>query len=108
MKIYSRVNLMILGVIATPSRDGKATYYKVSVFNRETGEAGMLKCTENVGTSRPVSGQEYECTTLYDDTYDPASFRITEIAMSDPTAGFSVPPLSENPNDAKDKSGNRK
>lgn len=109
MKIYSKVNLMILGTIATPSRDGKATYYKVSVFNKETGEAGMLKCTETVGISRPISGQEYECTTLYDDTYDPASFRITDIAITEPTPGFTVPPVPETPADPKDKAaGNRK
>lgn len=101
MKIYSRINLMVLGVVATPSRDGKNTYYKMSVYNRDTNEAGMLKCTEAAALARPVSGQDYECTTLYDDTYDPASFRITEIALASPVPGYTAP-------EEKDKSGNRK
>lgn len=108
MKIYTKVRLMVLGIVATPSRDGKNTYYKMSVFNKDTNEAGMLKCTEAVALGKPASGQDYECTALYDDTYDPVSFRITAISAALPVPGYTDPAAPQSPDDPKDKPGNRK
>ena len=76
MKIYNTFNALILSSVATPSRDGQNTYYKLSLMDLVSKEAGSISCTKEVAEMiTPM--KQYECTAVYDNTYSPTSFRIT-------------------------------
>lgn len=78
MKIYTTFKALILSSVSTPSKDGKNTYYKLSLMDLISKEAGTVSCTEEVAnTLIPMTG--YECVGLFDNTYNPPSFRVTHV-----------------------------
>lgn len=79
MKVVTNFSAMILKAIATPSRDGKDTYYKLSLEDTISGEAGTVKCTEDVAKS-VERFKQYNCTAEFNDNYNPPTFRIVRVS----------------------------
>ena len=73
MKVSSIVKAQVLAKNTTKSQDGKSTYYNLAVL--VGGEAGNLKCTEEV-FERAVIGEVAEFNAEYSDQYN--SFRLTQ------------------------------
>ena len=80
MKIYNTFNALVLSTVSTPSKDGQNTYYKASIMDLVSKEAGSISCTKEVA-EMIVPMTQYQCTAVYDNTYSPASFRITMVNM---------------------------
>lgn len=47
MKLLMTGNYQILKALEEPGKEGK-TYYKISIFDPDSGEAGVISCTEDV------------------------------------------------------------
>lgn len=80
MKVFVALDALVLSTVATPSRDGQQTYYKLSILDKISGEAGTLKCTEEAA-KMAVPMTECRCQAEYNDTYNPPTFRITHVAQ---------------------------
>lgn len=80
MKVYTTFNALVLSTVATQSKDGQNTYYKASLMDLLSNEAGSLSCTKEVA-DMIVPMTKCECRAVYDNTYSPASFRITHVAQ---------------------------
>lgn len=94
MKIYNTFNALVLSTHSTLSKDGQNTYYKVSLMDMVSREAGSISCTEEVA-DMIVPMTQYQCTAVYDNTYSPASFRITMVAQL-PNQPFAQAPVDSN------------
>lgn len=80
MKIYTTFKALVLSSVSTPSKDGKATYYKLSLMDLISKEAGTISCTEEVANmATPMTN--FECVGLFDNTYNPPSFRVTHLTL---------------------------
>lgn len=94
MKIYNTFNALVLSSVATPSKDGQNTYYKASIMDLVSNEAGSISCSKEVA-DMIVPMTRCQCTAVYDNTYSPASFRITMVAqLPDQQDKPSTPPTS--------------
>lgn len=80
MKIYNTFTAFVLSTVGTPSKDGKATYYKISLMDLMSKEAGSVSCTEEVA-AMAVPMTNCECTAVFDNTYNPPSFRVTHVSQ---------------------------
>ena len=78
MKVRTTFQALVLDYSSSKSKDGQTTYYKVSLMDANTREAGTLSCAEHVALSG-ITMTPCECTAVYDNTYNPASFRVTDI-----------------------------
>lgn len=76
MRIATKFSAMVLRSIATQSKDGKNTYYKLSLEDTVSGEAGTISCTEDVANS-VQRFQQYICSAEFNTEY--SSFRIVNV-----------------------------
>ncbi len=80
MKIYTSFEALVLATISTQSKDGQNTYYKASLMDLISKEAGSISCSKEVADMiKPM--MEYKCTAVFDNTYNPPSFRITMVTQ---------------------------
>lgn len=78
MKIYTTFEALVLATTSTQSKDGQNTYYKASLMDLISKEAGSISCSKEVADMvEPMT--EYKCTATFDNTYNPPSFRITMV-----------------------------
>lgn len=76
MKIHATFKALVLSTSSTVSRDGQNTYYKISLMDLASKEAGTVSCSEEVAQG-VVPMTTCECTAAYDDKY--SSFKVTHI-----------------------------
>lgn len=87
MNIYATFKALVLSKSFITSRDGQNTYYKISLMDLASNEAGTVSCTEEVAQG-VVPMSTCECTAAYDDKY--SSFKVTQIVRL-PDAGPGKP-----------------
>lgn len=73
------IKAMVLSPMTVPSRDGQTNYYRLSLLDGVTKSAGELSCTEEVAKGvEPFKW--YNLTGVYNNSYNPATLRITAAA----------------------------